>query len=79
MSLMKWVRLADPSNTLPWPGVPGRLCPPEPFQVSIVDPFWQLLLKDGSVVDAEARAAPAAPVDAVSPVEPDKPAFKPKS
>lgn len=64
--LIKSVILADPSQRVPWPGVPGRLLPPdEPFDAPILHPVWAEMLRDGTLVDAPAAL-------------PDKPA-KPKS
>lgn len=61
--LIRTVVLADPAATIPWPGVPGRMLPAEPFTVSVIDPFFAALIADGSLV-----APPA-----------EKPATKPKS
>lgn len=61
--LIKTVILADPKATVPWPGVPGRLLPAEPFTVSVIDPFFAALIADGSLIEPP----------------PEKPATKPKS
>lgn len=64
MSLMKTVVLADPAARVPWPGSPGRLLPAEPFEVSVIDPFFAGLLADRSLIDAP-------------PADPAEPAAKP--
>jgi hypothetical protein len=49
--LKKTVILADAAARVPWPGVPGRLIPQEPFEVSIIDPFWAALIADHTLID----------------------------
>lgn len=48
--LIRTVVLANPDATVPWPGVPGRLLPAEPFTVSVIDPFFAALIADGSLI-----------------------------
>lgn len=63
MSLIKTVVLADPGQTVPWPGVPGRLIPAdEPITVSTIDPYWSALVTDGTLVEVPAqKTAPETP------------------
>lgn len=50
---LRSVILADPSHVVPWPGVNGRFLPAnEPFEISILDPFWAALLADRTLVAA---------------------------
>lgn len=66
MSLSKTVVLADPTQRVPWPGVPGRVVTgSDPIAVSVIEPFWASLIADGTLVDP-----PAPPVDA--PAKPPK-------
>ncbi|CAN7316599.1 hypothetical protein LJR009_001597 [Bosea sp. LjRoot9] len=60
MSLIKTVILADPEARVPWPGVPGRLLPAEPFDVSIVDAFFSALIADKTLIEPPAEPAPPA-------------------
>jgi hypothetical protein len=60
MSLIKTVILADPKARVPWPGVPGKIIPTEPFTVSVVDPFWSGLLADKTLIEPRAEPAPPA-------------------
>lgn len=54
------VKLADPTQTLPWPGQPMRLqTGPEPFEVDVGHPFWRTCWQDGSIVRAEPEVKPA--------------------
>lgn len=56
MSLIKSVVLADPSQTVPRPGVPGAILPQgEPFDISVIDPFFAALLGDGTLIAAPAK------------------------
>lgn len=62
---MRSVVLADPTQRVPWPGVPGRYLPQdEAFEVSILNPVFATLLADKTLV-----AAP--------PVPPEPPPAKP--
>jgi hypothetical protein len=55
------VVLADPSHRLPLPGS-ASLFPETGARVDTWDPFWLILLADGSLMPAPAAApAPAAP------------------
>lgn len=64
MSLTKTVVLADKDARVPWPGKPGSVLPIEPFEVSVIDPFFAALISDQTLIDP--------------PADPPKPA-KPKS
>jgi len=63
MSLIKTVVLADKAARVPWPGKPGSLLPAEPFEVSVIDPFFAGLIADRTLVDPpdEQSAPPARP------------------
>ena len=53
MSLIKTVVLANPAHVVPRPGVPGAILPQgEPFDVSVIDPFFAGLLADGTLIAA---------------------------
>lgn len=55
---MRSVILADATQRVPWPGVPGRLLPQtDPFEVSILDPFFAALIADGTLTAAPPVAA----------------------
>jgi hypothetical protein len=56
------VRPANPSHKLPMPGT-GRQLPADGERVDSWDPFWEMCLKDGSVVkcDASSPKPPAPP------------------
>ena len=54
MSLIKTVVLADKDARVPWPGKPGSLLPIEPFEVSVIDPFFAALISDRTLVDPPA-------------------------
>lgn len=54
MSLTKTVILADKDARVPWPGKPGSLLPAEPFEVSVIDPFFASLLADQTLVEPPA-------------------------
>ena len=67
---MRSVVLADPTQRVPWPGVPGRYLPQdESFEVSILNPVFATLLADRTLI-----AAPPAPEP-----PPAKPDGKPKA
>ncbi|QEL26151.1 hypothetical protein FQV39_28735 [Bosea sp. F3-2] len=51
MSLTKTVVLADKEARVPWPNSPGRFLPNEPFEASLIDPFFAALIADESLVD----------------------------
>lgn len=55
---MRTVILADPTQSVPWPGVPGRLLPTEPFEVSILNPVFATMLADKTLVAAPPLEAP---------------------
>lgn len=56
MSLSKTVVLADPTQRVPWPGVPGRIITgDETITVSVIDPFWAALIADGTLIAAPAK------------------------
>ena len=60
MSLIKTVVLAEKEARVPWPNSPGRFLPAEPFEVSLIDPFFAALIADKSLVDPPADPAPPA-------------------
>jgi hypothetical protein len=55
--LIRTVVLANPQAIVPWPGVPGRMLPAEPFTVSVIDPFFAALIADRSLVSPPEPAA----------------------
>jgi len=72
------VHLVDPSHKLPVPGT-KRLFPtaPEGELVDIYNPFWQALLKDGSVARGARPAPPPQEAAASAPQEAPAPAPAP--
>ncbi|KFC63980.1 hypothetical protein FG93_05490 [Bosea sp. LC85] len=58
MSLRKTVILADASARVPFPGVPGQFVGLEPFEVSIIDPFWAALVADKTLIEPPADPEP---------------------
>lgn len=66
---LRTVVLADATQCVPWPGVPGRILPQdEPFEVSILNPVFATMLADKTLVAAPPAADP-----------PAKPGGKPKA
>lgn len=66
---LRTVVLADASQCVPWPGVPGRILPQdEPFEVSILNPVFATMLADKTLVPPRPAADP-----------PAKPGGKPKA
>lgn len=57
------IRLANPENRLPWPGVNGRFLTGTTVEdIDPYHPFWAACLRDGSVVAApetDIKTAPA--------------------
>jgi hypothetical protein len=62
---MRSVVLADKSQRVPWPGVPGRLLPQgdEPFEVSILNPVFATMLADKTLIPPPPPPEPPAKPD----------------
>jgi hypothetical protein len=54
------VRLADPAQALPWPGVPGRVIAGEEIvEIDDANPFFAACIRDGSLIGATMPDLPA--------------------
>jgi len=61
---MRSVVLADPTQCVPWPGVPGRILPQgEPFEVSILNPVFATMLADKTLIPPPPVSEPPAKPD----------------
>lgn len=59
---MRSVVLADPTQRVPWPGVPGRYLPQdEAFDISILNPVFATMLADRTLIAPPTPAEPAPP------------------
>lgn len=53
------VTLSNPRNTLPWPGVPGRIVTGEEVvEINPDDPFFRQCLADGTLIPAPSILEP---------------------
>jgi hypothetical protein len=64
---MRSVVLADATQRVPWPGVPGRTLPQgEPFEVSILNPVFATMLADKTLIPPPPPPEPPAKPDGKS-------------